>query len=226
VTPPGGTALVVVDVQNDFCVGPLAASRYPGDPAVLEAVVGTTQRAVETARAGGTDVVFVRFTGDPAHQKASWRHRDAARGRPPKCLEGTWGAQFAAPLQPRCGEGVFTKRACFDAFLADGFEQHLASLGTQHLVFAGVFTDVCVDSTARTAFQKGFHITVLTDCTTALHQSDEQILQFMRRLYGARTTTHDNAALWTRHPEEEGTWQPRPVPVPRPRPQAPAETGP
>lgn len=197
----GRTALVVVDVQNDFCVGPLAVSRYPGEPAALARVVANTVRAVEAARAQGVEVVFVRFVGDPSHQGAAWRRRDGLRGSTPKCVEGSWGAEFAAPLQPVAGEGVFTKRACFDGFLAEGFGRHLAAGGVGHLAFAGVFTDVCVDSTARTAFQKGFHITVLSDCTTALHTTDDRILRFMRRLYGARITTTDPGAGWARPPD-------------------------
>ncbi|AJE81490.1 isochorismatase hydrolase [Streptomyces albus] len=234
-----GTALVVVDVQNDFCAGPLAASRYPGDPGRLAEVVANTARAVAAARARGTEVVLVRFLGDPRYQGAAWRRRDAARGKPPKCLAGTWGAEFTAPLQPVPGEAVFTKHASFDAFLAQGpepgggvegaevpvtargLERYLTQRGISHLAFAGLFADVCVDSTARTAFQKGFHITVLSDCTTALHTSDEQILTFMRRLYGARVTTHDHPALWARHPEEEPWTEPPATSAPPPADPAP-----
>jgi nicotinamidase-related amidase len=205
VTPAPGTVLVVVDLQNDFCAGPLAAGRYPGDPARLETVAATTAVAVETARAHGTEVVFVRFLGDVEHQRPSWRRRDALRGKPPKCREGTWGAEFHA-VSPAPGERVFTKEACFDAFLAPGFERHLAQRAATHLVFAGLFADVCVDSTARTAFQKGYHVTVLTDCTAALHLPDDDILRFMRVLYGARTTTHDRPDTWTRFEETEETW--------------------
>ncbi|MEU3980470.1 isochorismatase family cysteine hydrolase [Streptomyces sp. NPDC026672] len=201
-TSYGSTALVVVDVQNDFCAGPLAIARYPGDPAELAGVVANTARAVALARERDTEVVFVRFVGDPVHQRASWRRRDAARGRPPKCLEGTWGAEFPAGLGPAPGEQVFTKRACFDAFLAEGFERHLRERGVEHLALAGLFADVCVDTTARTAFQKGFHVTVLQDCTAALHTPLDQTLRFMSRVYGARVTGHDEAAVWTRSAEE------------------------
>ncbi|MEV7598063.1 cysteine hydrolase [Kitasatospora sp. NPDC089797] len=197
--PDGRTALIVVDLQNDFCAGPVAAARYPGDPTRLATVAATTARAVDTARAHGTDVVFVRFLGDPAHQGASWRHRDATLGKRPKCPTGSWGAEFHA-VAPRDDEAVFTKYACFDAFLSEGFEQHLVERGVHHLALAGVFADVCVDSTARTGFQKGFHITVLADCTAALHLSDEAVLGFMRRVYGARVTTHDRPGVWTRPP--------------------------
>ncbi|MBC2866337.1 cysteine hydrolase [Streptomyces mexicanus] len=191
-----GTILVIVDLQNDFCAGPVARARFGGDPAVLDAVVAGSVRAAGAARRAGVEVVFVRFLGDVEHQGESWRLRDRLLGKDPKCLEGSWGAEFHGPL-PEPGEAVFTKHACFDAFLAGGFEDHLAGRGVRHLVFAGLFADVCVDSTARTAFQKGFHVTVLTDCTTSLHLPYEEVLRFMRTVYGARTTTADDPAAWT-----------------------------
>ncbi|GLW11276.1 hypothetical protein Misp01_64040 [Microtetraspora sp. NBRC 13810] len=195
-------ALVVVDVQNDFCAGPTALARYSGDPAALDAVTTNTARAVEHARAHGIEVIFVRFVGDAEHQGPSWRRRDRLLGKRPKCREGSWGAEFHK-VSPMPGEQVFTKRACFDAFLTAGFEQHLARRGIARLVFAGLYADVCVDSTARTAFQKGFHITVLTDCTTGLHLRDADILRFMTVLYGAHTTTHDHPGTWAPPAGEE-----------------------
>ncbi|MFF6775497.1 cysteine hydrolase family protein [Streptomyces sp. NPDC012637] len=204
-TAANGTALVVVDLQNDFCSGPVATARFPGDPARLERVAARTEQAVAAARAHGVEVVFVRFLGDVHLQRASWRHRDAVQGKNAKCLDGSRGAEFHR-VAPAPGEAVFTKPACFDAFLADGFERHLVGSGVGHLVFTGLFADVCVDSTARTAFQKGYHVTVLRDCTTALHLPDEAVLRFMSRVYGARVTTHDRATEWTRGPGEEDAW--------------------
>ncbi|MFD5436890.1 cysteine hydrolase family protein [Kitasatospora sp. NPDC127067] len=205
-TGPAGTALVVVDLQNDFCAGPVARARFGGDGAVLEAVVANSVRAVHRARRAGVEVVFVRFLGDTVHQGAAWRARDRRLGKEPKCLEGTWGAEFHG-VAPAPGERVFTKRACFDAFLGEGpgedLEEHLRASGTRHLVLAGLYADVCVDSTARTAFQKGFHLTVLTDCTTSLHLPCDDVLRFMRVLYGARTTTGDDPAAWTAPAHEE-----------------------
>lgn len=211
-TPVENTALVVVDLQNDFCAGPTALARYSGDPATLDTVTTNTALAVDRARALGTEVVFVRFIGDAEHQGPSWRRRDRAQGKRPKCLEGSWGAEFHK-VSPMPGERVFTKRACFDAFLSAGFEQHLVRRGVGRLVFAGLYADVCVDSTARTAFQKGFHVTVLTDCTTGLHLSDADILRFMTILYGAHITTHDHPDSWAPPAGEEDACQVPSTPV-------------
>ncbi|WP_075764940.1 cysteine hydrolase family protein [Actinoalloteichus fjordicus] len=196
------SALVVVDLQNDFCTGPRATARYRGDPATLDAVTTNACRAVDTARAHGVEVLFVRFLGDRELQGPSWRRRDLALGKEPKCRGGSWGAEFHR-VSPAPEEHVFTKRACFDAFLADGFEAHLLRQDIAHLVFAGLYTDVCVDSTARTAFQKGRHVTVLSDCTTSLHLPDEEILRFMTVVYGAEITTHDRPERWTSTPAAE-----------------------
>ncbi|ASO20760.1 nicotinamidase-related amidase [Actinoalloteichus hoggarensis] len=204
-TAPSHPALVVVDLQNDFCAGPRAAARYPGDPATLDIVTTNARRAVAVARAHGVEVLFVRFLGDREHQGASWRRRDQARGREPKCRSGSWGAEFHK-VRPAPDEAVFTKLACFDAFLAAGFEAHLTRRGLTHLVFAGLYTDVCVDSTARTAFQKGRHVTVLSDCTASLHLPDEEILRFMNVVYGAEITTHDRPEHWAApRPTKENT---------------------
>ncbi|MEU8471220.1 isochorismatase family cysteine hydrolase [Streptomyces sp. NPDC029006] len=203
---PDGTALVVVDLQNDFCTGPTALTRFGKGPAVLDAAVAGCVRAVGLARERGVEVVFVRFVGDPEYQGAAWRLRDRALDKRPKCLEGSWGAEFHA-VAPAPGERIFTKRACFDAFLGDGFEEHLTARGVGHLVLAGLYADVCVDSTARTAFQKGFHVTVLSDCTAALHLPYDAVLRFMRVVYGARTTSADDPRAWTAsvsRPQEEG----------------------
>lgn len=139
---PDGTALVVVDLQNDFCTGPAARARFGTDTAVLERAVAGCVRAVAQAREQGVEVLFVRFVGDPEHQGPGWRLRDRTLGRRPKCLEGSWGARFHA-LVPAPGERVFTKRACFDAFLSDGFEEYLGTRGVGHVVLAGLYADVC-----------------------------------------------------------------------------------
>ncbi|NEB91495.1 isochorismatase family protein [Streptomyces bauhiniae] len=197
----GGVVLVVVDLQNDFCDAS-AAARHGSDPRVLAEAAGAAAGVVEQARGAGVEVVFVRFLGDVGHQGPSWRRRDAGLGKRPKCVSGSRGAEFHG-VTPAAGERVFTKYACFDAFLAKGFERYLRERGVVRLVVAGVFTDVCVDSTARTAFQKGFEVSVLTDCTTPLHLPEPVVLSFMERVYGARLTTRADPDLWAVYPSTE-----------------------
>ena len=185
------TALIVVDVQNDFCTG-------------FDEVTANIAAAVDRARVAGVEVIFVRFLGDVEHQPASWRRRNRLQGKRQKCVEGTRGADFRR-VAPLPGEHVFTKLAQFDAFLSEGFEDHLRLRRIGHLAFAGLYADVCVDSTARTGFQKGWHVTLLTDCTASLCLPEELVHRYMARFYGARLLAHDDPA-WLRLSDEEESW--------------------
>lgn len=186
-------ALLVMDFQNDFCTSEGIGAEYRGDMNRMTAPAQNISSTVDFARDNGLEVIFVQFLGDEKYQSASWRRRDKELGKRAKCIEGTWGADFHG-MSPQPGERVFAKHAAFDAFLSEGFEEYVSEQGIEHLIMAGVYSDVCLDSTARTAFQKGYFITVLSDCTTGLHLRDADVMRFMKRLYGAQVVSHDEFA--------------------------------
>ena len=184
------TAVLVLDFQNDFVAKEGIASGYCGDMDRMAGLISHIPRVLVFSRQQGHEVIFVRFSGDRRYQLPNMQ-RDAVLGKRPKCLDGSWGAEFHPSVKPASGERVFNKQAHFDAFLCDGFERYLVERGYEHLVLLGVYCDVCLDSTARTAFQKGYYITVVSDCTTTLHLPFQDSLAFMERLYGARIISHD-----------------------------------
>ncbi|PIG84248.1 isochorismatase family hydrolase [Aspergillus arachidicola] len=159
------TAVVVVDYQNDFIAS------TPSH--VVSELSSTVPRLVQYARNGGSEVIFLAV-------------RNALLGKPEKCIEGTWGAELGSGVTPRPREQVFDKKALFDSFLVPEFSEYVSEQGFEHLVLAGLYSDVCVDATARTAFQKGLWVTVVEDCTTALHLNHSDHLKFMEKVYGAR----------------------------------------
>lgn len=185
------TAIIVVDFQNDFVTKEGIGSEYRGDMARMAGPIAHIPRVIDFARKQGHEIIFVRFLGDQRYRLPNMQHRDAILGKRPKCLEGSWGAELHPCVQPAAGERVFNKQAHFDAFLCENFERYLTGHGYEHLVFLGVYCDVCVDSTARTAFQKGYYITVVSDCTTTLHLPFQDSLAYLERLCGARIITHD-----------------------------------
>ena len=185
------TAVLVLDFQNDFVAKEGIASGDCGDMDRMAGLISNIPRVVKFSRKQGHEVIFVRFLGDERYQLPNMQHRDAVLGKRPKCLEGSWGAEPHPSVKPASGERVFNKQAHFDAFLCDGFERYLVEGGYEHMILLGVYCDVCLDSTARTAFQKGYYITVVSDCTTTLHLPLQDSLAFMERLYGARIITHD-----------------------------------
>ena len=185
------TAVLLLDFQNDFVTKEGITSGFSGDMDRMAGLISHIPRVLEFSRKQGHEVIFVRFLGDKRYQLPNMQHRDTVLGKRPKCLEGSWGAEPHPSVKPASGEHVFNKQAHFDAFLCDGFERYLVERGYEHLVLLGVYCDVCLDSTARTAFQKGYYITIVSDCTTTLHLPSQDSLAFMERLYGARIITHD-----------------------------------
>ncbi|RAK99399.1 Isochorismatase hydrolase [Aspergillus ibericus CBS 121593] len=188
------TALIVVDFQNDF------VTQYRS-PREMERISANIAQLVDQARQAQTEVIWVRFVGDPEYQPRSWRQRNQEQQRKPWCLRGTWGAELFGAVQPRATERQFEKRACYDPFLAPGFEHYLLERNLAHLVVVGLFTDVCVDATVRGAFQRGWLTTVVKDCTAGHHFTEEQWLAYMQRVYG--THVAERGAL-------EGVWGPGP----------------
>jgi len=129
------------------------------------------------------------------------RHR--REGRIGYLRGGRWGAEPFGPDAVH-GDAVVIK-ALYDPFLASGLEATLEALGVHRLVLAGVFADVCVDATARTAFQKGFEVSVVSDGTIGLERPTADALAFMKRCYGARVATASEiAAGWGPARESRG----------------------
>jgi nicotinamidase-related amidase len=84
--------------------------------------------------------------------------------RPPdQFVPGSWGWQLVDALEPQADELVIRKPR-YDAFLRTSLEDDLRSRGVETIVLAGVITNCCVDTTARSAFMRGFDVLVLEDC--------------------------------------------------------------
>lgn len=178
------SALIIIDFQNDFCSPRGKGAERRGDQSRLKGTARNIGRALGLARDGGMEVLFVQFIGDRKYQNRNMRDRDRRLGKNPKCLEGTWGADFFQ-IAPRTSETIVKKYACFDPFFNPALDAHLRKKKISRLVLAGVYLDICLDSTARTAFQKGYDLSVLRDCTESLHYAKEDVLAFMAKYYGA-----------------------------------------
>ncbi len=161
-------ALIIVDVQNDFCEGGSLA--VPGGSAVARAV---TDRLIG---AHGYDHVVATkdFHIDPGDHFSD--HPDFASSWPPHCVVGTPGSQFHPDLDTRAVEAVFHKGARSAAYSgfegADDTDTPLASWlrrrGVDSVDVVGIATDYCVRATAEDAAGAGFRTRVLLDLTAGV----------------------------------------------------------
>jgi ureidoacrylate peracid hydrolase len=194
---PVHTALLIVDMQNDFCAPNGYVEKVLGkDAAPCRAVVASIAALAERARRARVPVLWVRadYTPDkvPPHMALKAHERGAAA---PFCHAGTWGAGFFE-LSPAAGEPVIDKH-CFSAFIGTGLEQRLRATGVRTIVLAGVQTNVCIESSLRDAASLGFQIVVAADCvashTPALHDATLKNVGF---LFGDVVPFADIARIW------------------------------
>ena len=174
-------ALLVVDMQNGFCHPDGSFPRIgmglegAGD-AVRNAAV-----AVSQARRAGIPVVFTRHVyrpGRPDEGAALIRNSPALAGVS-GLAAGSWDADVVDELG--CGpEDLVVDKVRFDAFQWTSLEPLLRGLGVRELVVCGVVTNICVETTVRSAFMRDFPVTLLADCCAAktrrLHKLSLEVL--------------------------------------------------
>lgn len=197
---PGVAAVVVVDVQNDFCADGGFFGRLGADVTSVQRMVPNLQRLLDHARAAGVLVVFVQAIYDPPDVSAPMRERNLRKGREmPRCLTGTWGADFYG-VRPRPGEPVVIKHR-YSAMINTELDAVLKRHGIRSLLMTGVATDTCVESTARDAYFIDYYVTLVEDCCGAFNAADHAgALARFDRDYGAVVRADELVACWARQP--------------------------
>ena len=179
---PYRTALLLVDMQVDFASPEGAMAKAGADVAAAEAALAKAAMLAEAARAAGLPCLFARLITRTGHETDLWREWRKRRGMEmdaPLCREGSHGADFLGP-RPLAGEAVFSKSR-YDAFAGTGLDAHLRGLKRDTLVIAGLTTECCVESTARDAFERDYHVFIARDAVAAyepgLHQAALKALE-------------------------------------------------
>jgi ureidoacrylate peracid hydrolase len=169
---PLRTALLLVDCQVDFASPDGAMGRDGFDTSMAQAAIRQAAMLADAARTADVPCLFARLItrpGDETGMLREWKSRRGHEKDLPLCVEGTRGAEFVGP-QPLPGEAVFTKRR-YDAFSGTDLEAHLRALKRDTLVIAGLTTECCVDSTARTAFERDYHVFIASDAVAAYEKA-------------------------------------------------------
>jgi nicotinamidase-related amidase len=174
-------ALLVVDMQNGFCHPDGSFPRIGrGLEGAMDAVANAAI-AVGQARTAGIPVVFTRHVyrpGRPDEGPALTRNSSELAGVS-GLAAGTWDADVCAELG--CGpEDLVVDKVRFDAFQWTSLEPLLRGLDVTALMICGVVTNICVETTARSAFMRDFPVTLLADCCAAksrrLHELSIEVL--------------------------------------------------
>ena len=195
---PAHAALLVVDVQNDFVADGGFFDQVGADVKTIQRAIPPLAQLVDRARAAGVLVVFIQAIYDPQYLSAPMRERDLRVGRRmPRCLTGSWGADFHV-IAPRPNEPVVIKHR-YSAFANSQLDDLLKRHGIRSLLLAGVATDTCVESTGRDAYFIDYYVTLVADCCAGAAEGDHlMVLERFARDYGAVVSSADVIEAWER----------------------------
>ncbi len=192
-------ALVVIDMQNAFCSKRGSFWRRGGTVLDLRRVMARAKALLALARRQRRMIVFTRlaFRRDYSDAGSFLRkfpeiaHVGGYRAR-------SWDAALHPAFAPRTGELVVTKTG-YDAFVRTDLEQTLTRRHIGTVVVTGLVTNVCVESFARAAFDRGLHAVVVGDATSTYSATArEASLRVVRRHFGEVVSSARAAALLRR----------------------------
>lgn len=193
---PQRAALIVVDMQNDFCAPGGYIDAIGKDVSGLAAIVPPLNVLLAQARRGGVPVVWLTACYEEHEIPPSMITQRRRIGASAVCCErGSWGAGFFG-VSPEPGEAVFEKHT-YSGFSNPGLEQHLRALGREAVIFAGVQTNVCVESTLREAHSRGFDVAIVQDAVASHAATQHQAtLANVGFLFGDVVTAEAVAQAW------------------------------
>ena len=187
------TALVLIDMQRDFIEPGGFGETLGNDVSLLEAIVPATKTVLDAWRAAGGLVVHTRESHQPDLSDCPPAKRN--RGNPTLrigdegpmgriLVQGEPGNQIIDALAPVDGEWVIDKPGK-GMFYATGLHEKLQGRGITHLLFGGVTTEVCVQTSMREANDRGYDGLLLEDCTESYFPAFKAAAIDMIRAQGA-----------------------------------------
>jgi nicotinamidase-related amidase len=199
---PARTALVLIDIQNDFCDPTGAFGKLGNDVSMMPSMAERAHLLLEAARRRGILTLFVRATYDSevlgAPLAETYHRRGFIDGQ---CAEGSWAAGWYGGLAPdpnRPNEITLTKHR-FSAFWGTEIDLILRSNGIGTVVFTGVVTSGCVESTLRDAFFRDYQVVAVRDAVAeASDERHEAALRKIDQAFGIVRDAEDIATIWDR----------------------------
>jgi nicotinamidase-related amidase len=171
---PQTTAVVLVEYQNDFTSEGGALHDAVKGSMEATGMLANTQEAVTAARAAGATIIHAPIQFTEGYNEITATPYGILKGvvDTGAFVKGSWGAAFVEDVAPLPGDIVLEGKRGLDAFASTNLDFILRSKGVHTVVLGGFLTNCCVESTMRSAYEKGFEVVTLTDCVGATSEAE------------------------------------------------------
>jgi ureidoacrylate peracid hydrolase len=204
---PAHTALLVIDMQNDFIAEGGLVARSGRDVSAAQELAGRLPYFIDDARRSGVLIIFVRnvyssernsYLSDAWLEQAA-RKQSGGYTRYPVCADGAWEGDYYGNIRPERGDPIVVKHR-YNAFHGTDLDTILRANAIRTVVMTGVATDVCVVSTAREAFMRDYYAIMVDDGTATFSPEDHAAaLRNFDRYFGEVSTMAEIRAIWRKN---------------------------